>query len=96
MRNSIYTASVLEGKVIFAKTGSETYWMLITAPQVADTYRQGFDQDTYQFLGRRKLSAFIEEYAEFTFYDENDMPIAKITPTEIGIRNDIPKQGILF
>ncbi len=92
MNASMFTAACVPGDVIYARTETATYWMLVTASQVADVYRKGNGEAFAQLLSKRRLGAQIVEHEGFTFYDTDNQPVAAIIPIEIKKvqREEIP------
>lgn len=83
MNASMFTAACTVGDVIYARTETAEYWMLITSSQVAEVFRKGNSEQFAILLSKRRLGAQIAEHDGFTFYDTDGAPIAAIIPHEI-------------
>lgn len=83
MNASMFTAAASIGDVIYARTETAEYFMLITSSQVADVYRKGNSEGYATLLSKRRLGAQICEYDGFTMYDTDGQPVAAIIPHEI-------------
>lgn len=91
MNASMFTAAALPGEVIYARTETAEYFLLITSSQVADVYRKGSSEKHATLLSKRRLGAQIAEHDGFTFYDTDGAPVAAIIPHEI---KKVPKDSI--
>lgn len=91
MNASMFTAGCAVGEVIYARTETAEYWMLITSSQVADVYRKGNGEHHATLLSKRRLGAQIVEYDGFTMYDVDGQPVAAIIPHEI---KKVPRESI--
>ena len=83
MNARMFTAAAKSGDVIYARTETAEYWMLVMSPQVANIYRRANGRDGCTFLGRRGLGCELAEFEGFTMYDGNNEPMAAIIPHEI-------------
>ena len=94
MKARILIAAAKSGEVIYARTETAEYYMLIMTQQVANVYRRPIGYEFCKFLGRRGLGAELVEREGFTMYDGNNDPLAAIIPLEIGKKDlsSIPPQ----
>lgn len=92
MNASMFTAACSVGDVIYARTETAEYFLLITSSQVADVYRKGNSEKHATLLSKRRLGAQIAEFDGFTMYDVDGHPVAAIIPHEIKkvFRDSIP------
>ena len=91
MNASMFTAAASVGDVIYARTETAEYYLLITSSQVADVYRKGNSESHATLLSKRRLGAQIAEYDGFTMYDTDGQPVAAIIPHEI---KKVPRESI--
>ena len=92
MNASMFTAAASVGDVIYARTETAEYWLLITSSQVAEVFRKGNNEQFAILLSKRRLGAQIIEHDGFTMYDTDGNPVAAIIPHEIKkvSRDSIP------
>lgn len=83
MNASMFTAAAAVGEVIYARTETAEYFMLITSSQVAEVFRKGNNDHHAILLAKRRLGAQIVEHDGFTMYDVDGHPVAAIIPHEI-------------
>lgn len=91
--------SVFLGNIIYVKTKSAEYWLMIMIDQTINVWRMGNDQEFCYFLGNCKIPEIlvINKCQSFTIYDRNNNPISVVIPIEIGIcrLENIPSQEVL-